>query len=197
MIRKKELTENAIFSVAVAEYGYVLCQLRDDCRMDIFDNLREHDDWAGEDLNEANLLCTIVIAEHRLIKLFSQNVTPIVKPNQRPRTLIGLSLSEDIRPPGNLPGFRLIKYGIRYDPSQVDVLIPMLSPEQHRDLIYSYDYIGMHGSVNEIRDRIIRYYRDGIDWDKQKSVLYPELPLPPKGYKKISYETFMRDYSSL
>ncbi|WNJ94247.1 MULTISPECIES: hypothetical protein [Vibrio] len=193
VVRKKELIEDAVFSIKVDGFGYVLSQLRDDSRMDIFDNLKDDDEWQGEDLNKANILFTIVVAEHRLLKLFSRNVTSVVKINQRPRCLIGLSLSEEVRESSSLPGLRLIRYEKTYDPNNIEVLIPMLDPIVHKDLIYSYEYIGMQGNPEEIKNRIELYYKNGINWDKQKSVLYPELELPPRGYKNISYDEFIKN----
>ncbi|RXJ94531.1 hypothetical protein CRV00_06285 [Malaciobacter molluscorum] len=188
IIKKKELIENAIFSIKIDDLGYVLSQLRDDSRMDIFDNLKDKDEWQGEDLNNTNILFTIVVAEHKLLKLFSNNVTSVVKANKRPRLLLGLSLSEEIRESTSMPGLRLIKYDKVYDPNNVEVIIPILNPIMHKDIIYSYEYIGMQGNYKEIKDRILKYYKEGIDWDKQKAILYPDLELPSKGYKKILYK---------
>lgn len=184
IIKKKELIENAIFSIKIDDLGYVLSQLRDDSRMDVFDNLKDKDEWQGEDLNNTNILFTIVVAEHKLLKLFSNNVTSVVKANKRPRLLLGLSLSKEIRESTSMPGLRLIKYDKVYDPNNVEVIIPILDPIMHKDIIYSYEYIGMQGNYKEIKDRILKYYKEGIDWDKQKAILYPDVELPSKGYKK-------------
>ncbi|AXX91567.1 hypothetical protein CPU12_04980 [Malaciobacter molluscorum LMG 25693] len=192
IIKKKELIENAIFSIKIDDLGYVLSQLRDDSRMDVFDNLKDKDEWQGEDLNNTNILFTIVVAEHKLLKLFSNNVTSVVKANKRPRLLLGLSLSKEIRESTSMPGLRLIKYDKVYDPNNVEVIIPILDPIMHKDIIYSYEYIGMQGNYKEIKDRILKYYKEGIDWDKQKAILYPDVELPSKGYKKILYKVGKR-----
>lgn len=188
VIRKKDLVEDSVFSIKIGEHGYVLAQLRDDCRMDVFDNLRQEDIWDGEDLNKASILFTLVVAEHRLLKLFNSEVTTIVKPNTRPRVLIGLSYGE-IRDSTKMPGLRLIKYDPVYDPSNIEVLIPALEPENplHKDYIYSYEDIGMQGKPEVIRNRIITYYETGVNWDKSNELLYPELSPPPKGYVKVSF----------
>ena len=69
--------------------------------------------------------------------------------------------------------------------------MPSLESEFHRDIIYSFEYIGMIGEPEVIRSRISTYYETGINWDNQKSILYPELPLPPKGYQRMTCEEFL------
>lgn len=41
VVRKKDLQVDTVFSIEVPEYGYILAQLREDCCMDVFDNLRK------------------------------------------------------------------------------------------------------------------------------------------------------------
>ncbi|WP_064792212.1 hypothetical protein [Shewanella woodyi] len=183
-IKKKDLKEGKVFSIQVGHFGYVLAQLRDNCRMDVFDNLRNEDEWKEENLNEAKIMFTIVVAEHRLLKLFDSDVTSVVTPNTRKRELIALTMSSSIRKSTNLPALSLVKHTEVYDPSNIEMLIESLEPEFHKDILYSYEYIGMVGQPEKIRDRVVTYFSSRINWDKQKSVFYPELSLPPKGYKK-------------
>ena len=182
-IKKKDLKDGKVFSIQVGSFGYVLAQLRDNCRMDVFDNLRNEDEWKEENLNEAKILFTIVVAEHRILKLFSSDVTSMVIPNTRKRELLALKMSSNIRKLTNLPALSLIKLDEVHDPNNVEVLIDSLEPDFHKDVLYSYEYIGMVGQPEKIRDRIVTYFSSGINWDKQKSIFYPELSLPPRDYK--------------
>ncbi|CCN33791.1 hypothetical protein VIBNISO65_1540027 [Vibrio nigripulchritudo SO65] len=183
-IRKKDLKEGKVFSIQVGNFGYVLAQLRDNCRMDVFDNLRTEDEWKEENLNEAKVLFTIVVADHRLLKLFNSDVTSVVIPNTRKRELVALKMSSNIRKSTNLPTLSLIKHTEVYDPNNIEILIEDLDPEFHKDILYSYEYVGMVGQADKIRDRIFTYFSSRINWDKQKSIFYPELVPPPKDYKK-------------
>lgn len=188
VVRKKDLQVDTVFSIEVPEYGYVLAQLREDCCMDVFDNMRENNSWEGEDLSAAPILFTIVVAAHRLLGLFSSEVTNVVKINRRPRKLLSLSLSSEKRAVTGLPGLRLVRHGEVYDPCNTDVLISTLEPDVHADILYSYECLSMIGQPDIIRERVVSFYKAGVNWDKQKSILYPELALPPKGYKKINYD---------
>lgn len=61
VIRKKDLVEDAVFSVELESLGYAVLQFRDNCRMDVFCVLKNtDDDWRGLDLNKADILFTIV-----------------------------------------------------------------------------------------------------------------------------------------
>jgi hypothetical protein len=191
VVRKKDLQVNAVFSIEVPEYGYILAQLREDCCMDFFDNLREDNSWEGEDLSTAPILFTIVVAAHRLLKLFSMQVINIVKINDRPQPSMSLAFSSEVRPSTGLPGLRLEKHGKIYDPNNVDVIVPLLDAEKHRDILYSFEYHGMVGKPDVLLERVSNFYKTGINWDKQKEILYPELPLPPKGYVRITSDTLV------
>ncbi|HDO1312531.1 hypothetical protein ACE1B4_00160 [Aeromonas veronii] len=188
VVRKKDLQVDTVFSIEVPEYGYILAQLRDDHCMDVFDNLRRDDSWEDVDLNTSPVLFTIIVSAHRLLGLFSSEVTNFVKINRRPRKLLSLSLSSEKREVTGLPGLRLVRHGEVYDPCNTDVLISILEPDVHADILYSYECLSMIGQPDIIRERIVNFYKTGVNWDKQKSILYPELALPPKGYKKINYD---------
>lgn len=187
VIRKKNLVVNSVLSIKVADHGYVLAQLRDNCRMDVFDNLRCNDYWEGEDLNVTNVLFTIVVADHRILNLFNSEVTSQVIINQRPRPLINLMMNGQRRKSTNLPGLSLIKHGEIFDPTDIETLIPMLEPDIHRDILYSYEDIRMIGQSEDIRERIITYYETGVNWDKGKKILYPDLDPPESGYERVKY----------
>jgi hypothetical protein len=190
-IRKKDLVVDAVFSISVPDHGYVLAQFRNDCRLDVFDCLRKEDSWDGIDLNTTPILFNIVVAEHRLLKLFSKEVTELVSINERLYPTLSLSFSDEIRELTNLPGLMLVKHDEVYDPNNEKILISCLDPSLHRDILYSFEYLGMIGQPEIIRERIKNHYETGIDWDKQKSLLYPDLPLPPKDYQKMTCEEFM------
>ncbi|MGN5109261.1 hypothetical protein ACTG18_13695 [Aeromonas hydrophila] len=191
VVRKKDLQVDTVFSIEVPEYGYVLAQLRDDHCMDVFDNLRKNNSWEGEDLSATPILFTIVVAAHRLLKLFSMQVTNIVKVNDRPQPSISLAFSLEVRPSTGLPGLRLEKHDKIYDPNNVDIIVPLLNAEKHRDIIYSFEHHGMVGKPDILLERISNYYKTGINWDKQKTILYPELPPPPKGYIKVTSDNLV------
>jgi len=49
----------------------------------------------------------------------------------------------------------------------------------------------MVGKPDILLERISNYYKTGINWDKQKTILYPELPPPPKGYIKVTSDNLV------
>jgi hypothetical protein len=183
---KKHLVDGAVFSIKIEGVGYAAAQLRDDCQMDFFDIIKDNDDWEDFDFNKVDVLFCIVVAAHRLLKLFNRNVTSEVIANTRPRTLFGLSYNLNLRHTG-LFGFNLVEYDNPYSSDMERILIENLDPEKHRDILYSYENLGMNGSPDKIRSRLSLYFLEGINWDPTKSVLYPELSPPPKGYERVKY----------
>ncbi|RQM70112.1 hypothetical protein EHZ47_22430 [Aeromonas jandaei] len=138
--------------------------------MDVFDNLRKNNSWEGEDLSAAPILFTIVVAAHRLLKLFSMQVTNIVKVNDRPQPSMSLAFSSEVRSSTGLPGLRLEKHGKIYYPNNVEIIVPLLDAERHRDIIYSFEYFEMVGKPDVLLERISNYYKTGINWNKQKPI---------------------------
>jgi len=190
VIRKKDLVVDSVFSIQVPEYGYVLAQFRKDCHLEVFDCLRKEDSWEGVDLNNVPVLFNLVVAGHRLLKLFSKEVSELVNSNKRLQPILSLTLGE-VRPSTKVFSLMLVKHEEIYDSNNEMVLISNLDPEEHRDIFYSFEYLGMNGKPEVIRNRISTYYETGINWDNQKSILYPELPLPPKGYQRMTCEEFL------
>lgn len=189
VIRKKDLVVDSVFSIQVPEYGYVLAQFRKDHHLEVFDCLRKEDSWKGVDLNNVPVLFNIVVAGHRLLKVFSKEVSELVSSNKRPQPILSLTLGE-VRPSTKVFSLMLVKHEEIYDSNNEMVLIPNLDPEEHRDILYSFEYLGMNGKPEVIRNRISTYYETGINWDKKKSILYPELPLPSKDYQRMTCEEF-------
>lgn len=149
----------------------------------------KEDTWEGVDLNNVPVLFNIVVAGHRLLKLFSKEVSELVSNNKRPQPILSLTLG-DVRPSTKVFSLMLVKHEEIYDSNNEMALIPNLDPEEHRDILYSFEYLGMNGKPEVIRSRISTYYETGINWDNQKSIIYPELPLPPKGYQRMACEEF-------
>lgn len=180
-VKKKELVENSVFSIYLEGIGYTVAQLRDDCQMEFFDVLRDRDDWVGINLNEEKILFCIVVAAHRLLALFHRNVTSDVIFNERERCLVGLSYSS-VREGTGVFGLDLIEYDKTFDPNNIRVLIGKLDPVFHKDVLYSFEFLGMNGNVEKIKKRLVRYFSEGVNFDTQIKYLYPELEFPPKGY---------------
>jgi hypothetical protein len=185
-IMKKHLVDGAVFSIKIEGGGYTAAQLRDDCQMDFFDIVKESDEWDGVDFNKVDVLFCIVVAAHRLLKLFNRDIQSEVIVNSRPRTLVGLSYTLKLRYTG-LFGFNLVEYDNPYNPNIERVLIENLDPIKNKDVLYSYENLGMNGSPDKIRSRLSLYFLEGINWDPTKSILYPELSPPPKGYERVKY----------
>lgn len=183
-IMRRELTENAVFSIYLQGIGYTVAQLRDDNRMEVFDIIKNKDEWSTVNLNNEKVLFCIVVAAHRLLRLFYRCITYELVHNTRDRGLLGLSLSS-VRDVTGIFGLSLIKHGEVFEPSSVDVLIRDLDPERHRDILYSFELMSMNGSVDKIMSRLVRFFTLGVNFDDQIKVLYPEIDLPPAGYKRV------------
>lgn len=92
-IIKKELVENSVFSIHLEGVGYTVAQLIDDNQMEFFNIIKKHDKWTSIDLNKEDVLFCIVVAAHRLLRLFYRNITSELVVNTRGRNSLGLSLS--------------------------------------------------------------------------------------------------------
>ncbi|WP_049855016.1 hypothetical protein [Dickeya fangzhongdai] len=187
ILKKKDLVENSVFSIYLDGIGYTIAQLRDDCQMEFFDVLRDRDEWDGINLNEEKVLFCIVVAAHRLLALFHRNITLEVIFNERERCLVGLSYSS-VRESTGVFGLNLIEYGKIFDPNNIRVLIKDLDPVFHKDILYSFELLGMSGKVDKIKERLVKCFSEEVNFDTQIKFLYPELELPPKGYVRKDVE---------
>lgn len=183
-IKKKDLIENSVFSIYLAGIGYTVAQLRGDCQMEFFNIVREQDDWIDINLNEEEILFCIVVATRRLLALFHRNVTSEVICNERERCLVGLSYSS-VRDNTGVFGLSLVKYDEVFEPDNIKVLVKDLEPVRHKDILYSFELLSMNGNVEKIKQRLIRYFTDGVNFDEQIQILYPEIEPPFKGYVRV------------
>ena len=182
-ILKKEIIDGQVFSIHLEGVGFSLAQMRNNYKMEFFNILRKEDYWEDVDMNKLEVSFDIIVASQRLVKLFHRNVTGEVVKNLRAPLLIGLSLSSNMRDSG-LYFLNLVKYKLPYYPEEEEIIIGDLDPIKHKDILYSYDYIGMVGQVNKIKERLLIFFVNGINIDPAVITLYPEVGLPPKGYKR-------------
>ena len=182
MIKKKELVENAIFSIKLREELYTIAQLRFNHRLECFDITKKDDSWEGVDLNHIDPIFCIVVAEDRLLKLFHTNQSDVIHPNLRPIPQKVLSYGGI-----NRKAFQVDLVEMDECYSSVDnhltVVVKDVNVNEHLDIIYQYELAGMMGDPEKIRNRLLRYFDTGVNWDEQKEVFFSNIVVPPPNYR--------------
>lgn len=175
MLKKKDLVTGAILSIKLKEDLYTLGQLHYNHRLECFDITRKTDEWSGVNLNTINPIFCLVVAESRLLKLFHSNQSGIVVANQRetPKRVI----TSVLQPQGK-PSISLVEMDERYDSTRAKVIIPNLNIDEHLDAIHSHEGAWMIGQPEKIRNRLLRYFETGVNWDESKAFSFPNIQPP-------------------
>lgn len=85
----------------------------------------------------------------------------------------------------NLYGADLSKLPKNLDMLPLESVISDLSVDKHYDELVKYDLISMIGEKKDIQDRLKKYIETGIDFDKTKNFIFPDLVPKPKNKPKI------------
>lgn len=79
----------------------------------------------------------------------------------------------------------------RYTSVDQKVLIPQLTVKDYLDIIQTKEYAGMHGDSKEIQKRLLTFYETGINWDKSKKFLFPDVTSPAPTKIPLTKENYM------
>jgi hypothetical protein len=156
---------------------FSLCQMRTNSIMQFFAVCKDANNWTGTDLNEQKTLffAFVAVSQFKSI-LIARLDSKTVAPSQSavPRTMLDAVM-------GTHPnyGAHLVELNTKFSMISERIVKPNLDPVADHDLLCRYELTGMLGSVDKLKKRILRYVDIGVNWDDQKSFLFPGITLPP------------------
>lgn len=163
-----------VLSLKLRDDLFTLAQLKLPSYMSFFDIANHDGKWAGVDLNTTPLLFCIVVATTRLKPLVDRKLDPsIVRPDSRPMERLFIKPNLSVR--GGYPflGGNLIEIDDRGETTQRPVIKKNLSVSDDADLIRKHELTNMWNDPEAIRNRLIRYFDTGVNWDPHKEKIFP------------------------
>jgi len=179
MLKSVRWVENSVLVIKLEDSLFTLAQMRVDGLMEFFNVFNSDDDWGGRNLNGAELLFCIFVAEKRLKPLFVRvlgkdevvaNCRPI------PKKMLSFEWVAEDTYTANL-----IELSEGYSSVGGRVVKPNLSIESDLDVIQSHEMCGVLGEPDKLKHRLKFFYETGINWDEQKKFIYTALERP-KGF---------------
>jgi len=172
-------TEDGVLSIRLREGLHTLAQMRD-TTMQFFSVRAAKDDWAGIDLNDFEPLFFNFVAnatrdlyDHRLPKTsYTPSTAPI------PRYMLKSVGSRLHDPAPTRFGYDLVELPPDNELYPTTLVKKDLTIADDLDLLHHHEFIGMQGSPTALRDRLIRYFDAGINFDDYLTIEMPDLPLP-------------------
>ena len=176
MLKKLVWEENAVFSLQLRDNLFSLCQMRTGSIMQFFGCCSIDDTWPGVDLDQEKILGQYFVAENKLKPLFARKIDPSeVRPNSRevPRLMLSAIIEANDQYGGSL-----VRLNTAYSMLGEEMVTANLDKDVDWEIIRSHEFMGMEGSVNKLRARLLRYFDTGVWWDDQKSFLFRGIRLP-------------------
>jgi len=175
MSKKMKWQDGNIFSLKLRDDLYTLVQMRKDYYLQFFDIKSSFDGWSDVNLAATDTLFFVFTSTAALKALVVSEPSPEkVSPDKRRpqkimlRAIIGGNWGADlIELPDSLEGL------------DAAVLKSNLTLENDLDTIYRYELSGMVMDPDKLRERLINYFDQGINWDVSKAFLFKGIAPPP------------------
>ncbi|MBE8593618.1 hypothetical protein IQK56_23360 [Pseudomonas sp. MAFF 301449] len=174
MLKKIAWQENKVLSLKLKDELYTLVQMREDYYLQFFDLTSNEDTWTDVDLEKVDTLFFIftstqalkglAISEPSLDKI---SIDKRVPEKKMLRAIIG----------GNY-GADLIELTDSFETLDAVTLKSNLTLADDLNTIYKYELSGMLGDPEKLRNRLINYFDNGINWDKSKEFLFKGISPP-------------------
>lgn len=174
MLKRLIWTEGTVLSIRIRDDLFALAQMRKNFLLEFFSVSSQNDEWRNVDLNFTTLMFTGFFATKFLKPVVSRIVNDGVRINERSPERLMLSTSFE----RNRIGVDLIRLSDEYSALPRDVVKSDLSPQQDLDLIQRYEFCGMQGDSEQLRQRLARFFETGVNWDDQKDVVFPGIRRP-------------------
>lgn len=175
MLKQLKWTENAVFSIRLRENLFSLAQMRKNHIMQFFDIQCTTSKWGG-DLNCVRSLFFLFVAENRIKSLFVEKLDrSVVIPSQEP--IPRLMLSPVIGSDGSC-GANLVELTEDFSAYGARIVKENLSQTLDRDLIYRYELTGMVGDSEKLKNRLILFFDNSLNWDESKSFVFRGIDPP-------------------
>jgi|SRR5476649_241680 len=174
MLKKITWQEGKVLSLKLKDDLYTLVQMRKDYYLQFFALKSAQDAWTEVDLGKVDTLFFIFTSTKALKGLaISEPSLDNISIDKRPpekkilRAIIG----------GNY-GADLIELTDSFETLDATTLKSNLTLADDLDTIYKYELSGMLGDPEKLRNRLINYFDNGINWDNSKEFLFKGISLP-------------------
>ena len=195
MLKRIQKIEDRVYSVKLRDNLYSLVQHRREYFYEFFDIFftePEKNIFLPTDLNNLNILMTLCCAHSRL-KDFFLRVEKNVIPNRRPMQdkflssthmmMVHLANGTKGKKPSEVS---LIKVPDVLKFLSYEVIIQELDEDRDKEAICLYEFSGMWGDSEELKNKLIRYVETGVLWGKDKEFFFPNTE-PVKKEKPVIY----------
>lgn len=180
MAKRNLWQDGDVLSLKLRDDLYTLAQMRIPPYMCFFDIRSTDGNWKGVKLDDVNLLFCILVSDARLKPLIVGRVSPdTATPSTKP--MPKLFIKPHLYTGGGHPfrGGDLIEIDARGETTARPIVKGDLSTERDQDIIWQYELTNMWVEPEKIRERLIRYFDTGVNWDPHKEKVFPGIS-PPK-----------------
>ena len=165
------ITPGDVLNIRLKPDLHCLAQMGTNHYLKFFDICNRNGVWSNIDLNEIKSVFCIFVAEKKLrpiIERILERESVIQSRTPFPRTLIAYNMNGL----GRLVT-SLVQLDEKYTSASFIVLKEELSIERDLTDICNYEFIGVFGDSEKIRDRLITYFETGRNWDESKNYIFP------------------------
>ncbi|WPN57895.1 hypothetical protein [Pseudomonas sp. P9_31] len=175
MLKKITWQDGTILSLKLRDDLYTLVQMREDYYLEFFDIKNSRDEWSDIDLGKTDILFFNFTAT-KALKTLAISAPPLEKvaaDNRRPQRILLRAII------GGNYGADLIELTDSLEDFDATVLKSNLTLENDLETIYRYELSGIIGDPEKLRNRLINYFDNGVNWDEAKAFLFKGISPPP------------------
>lgn len=176
MLKRIVWKEGGVISFFIRERLYTLAQMRISPYMQFYDVSSVDGTWVDVDLNKVPSLFCVAVSDKRLKPLMAETVDlERVIPDRRemPKHMINARLNFD----GGYPfkGGDLVLLSEQGNYVDAPVIQADLQVGRDDALIRDYELTNMWVDPEKLRNRLLRYFETGVNWDVHKEQVFPGL----------------------
>lgn len=179
MAKRTFWRDGDVLSIKLRDDLYTLAQMRTSPYMCFFDVRSADGKWSCVKLDDAECLFCILVSDARLKPLIAGKVPPTeAAPATGP--MPKLFIKPHLHTGGGHPfrGGDLIEVDDRGETTGRPRVKANLSVEQDPDTIRQYELTNMWVDPEVLRERLIRYFDTGVNWDPHKEKVFPGIKPP-------------------
>ena len=193
MLKRIHDVKDKVFCIRLDDNIYTLAQCRGNTYYEFFDiffTKPEEKRFPVVDLNTVDVLMTLSCATNRFKNFFLRAEKKVI-PNQRPLQNMFLTIGHMVMvnafndAPNKMPlEVSLIRTDVLTNSLAYEVIIEKVDGIADQEIIDKYQFSGMIGDSEELREQLLRYVQEGILWGADKEHSFPEAkprvrPKPP------------------
>ena len=171
--------DGTVLNFKLREDLYTLAQMRIVGYLCFFDIRSADGRWTGVRLDDVETLFCIIVSDARLKPLIVGKLPPsAVAPSTKPMTTV--FIKPYLYTGGGHPfrGGDLIQIDERGETTSRPIIQRNLTAERDDDVIRRHELTNMWVEAEKVRERLIRYFDTGVNWDPHKEKVFPGITPP-------------------